>query len=128
MQLSFVRELAEREFYQIPILTEEGISNINLTILRQKERTGRVSVHMDSHLLGNVRIELILKDNQLKGYIGSDNRSGLDLLKANMIELEKAAEEGQVTLGKVEVSLIEKRNYRLNHIYNDEASQSLNQM
>ncbi len=118
MQLPFVRNLAEKEVYQIPIKTEEGIWNINLTIHREKEKAGRVSLAMESQALGNIRVELSLKDSRLKGYIGSDDPRGLDILQSNMIELHKAVEEGQIELGKVEFSLISSNGFsNLNNIY-----------
>ena len=125
MQLPFTRKLAEREIYQIPIMTEDGLSNINLTILREKEKAGRISVTMESQTLGNIRAELSLKDDHLNGYIGSDNREGLDILQNNLLGLNEAAKEGQIGLGRIDFSLITGNGFsNLNKIYSKEEIES----
>lgn len=101
-QISFARKLAEKEFYQIPIETEKGITNMNLTILRGTADSGKVSVTAWTNELGNIKADFTLKDKVLKGFISSDNRAGLEKLKNNMDEVEAAAEQSQVTLRQLD--------------------------
>lgn len=101
-QISFARKLAEKEFYQIPIETEKGITNMNLTILRGAADSGKVSVTAWSNELGNIKADFTLKDKVLKGFISSDNRAGLDKLKNHMEEVEAAAKQSQVTLRQLD--------------------------
>lgn len=101
-QISFARKLAEKEFYQIPIETETGITNMNLTILRGAADSGKVSVTAWSDELGNIKADFTLKDKVLKGFISSDDRAGLDKLKNNMDEVEEAAKQSQVTLRQLD--------------------------
>ena len=101
-QISFARKLAEKEFYQIPIETEKGITNMNLTILRGETDSGKLSVTAWSNELGNVKADFTLKDKVLKGFISSDNRGGLDKLKNNIVEVEEAAKQSQVTLRQID--------------------------
>jgi hypothetical protein len=97
-QMTFARKLAEKEYYQIPIETGRGITNMNLTILRGTEDSGKVSVTVRSEQLGNIKAEFTLKDRMLKGFISSDSRGGLEQLQKNAGELETAAAESSVTL------------------------------
>ncbi|MDF2513918.1 MAG: hypothetical protein K0S04_3784 [Herbinix sp.] len=101
-QISFARKLAEKEFYQIPIETEQGITNMNLTILRGETDSGKMSVTSWSKELGNIKADFTLKDKVLKGFISSDNRAGLDKLRNNITEIEEAAKQSQVTLRQID--------------------------
>ncbi|HHV09713.1 MAG TPA: hypothetical protein GXX75_05465 [Clostridiales bacterium] len=101
-QISFARTLAEKEFYQIPIETEKGITNMNLTILRGGSDSGKMSVTAWSGELGNIKAEFSLKDKVLKGFVGSDNRAGLERLRTAMGEVEEAAKQSQVTLRQID--------------------------
>ncbi len=77
-QMTFLRTLAGKEFYQIPIETDKGITNMNLTILRGTETSGKVSVTIWSEQLGNIKADFSLKEQTLKGFISCDNRNGLE--------------------------------------------------
>ena len=83
MQINFAKRLADREFYQIPLATEEGVTNINLTIIRGSNHVGKVSVTVYSEFLGKIKSDFILKDKELKGFISCDNRFGLELIQKN---------------------------------------------
>ncbi|MDF2943150.1 MAG: hypothetical protein K0S01_2008 [Herbinix sp.] len=120
-QMTFLRTLAEKEFYQIPIETDNGITNMNLTILRGAESTGKVSVTIWSEQLGNIKAEFSLKDQTLKGFISCDNRSGLQELQRNAGQIEIAAQENAVTLKQMDfgVQRKEKDTYSYQNPEND---------
>lgn len=104
-QMTFIRTLADKEFYQIPIETEKGITNMNLTILRGSETSGTVSVGIQSEQLGDIKAEFSLKDRILKGYFGSDNRYGLEQLQKNTEIIETAAQESNITIKQLDYSI-----------------------
>lgn len=101
-QMTFIKTLAEKEYYQIPIETDRGVTNMNLTILRGTKETGKVSVTIWSEQLGNVKAELSLKDRTLSGIITSDNSRGLEQLQKNDGQLKEAALESDVTLKQLD--------------------------
>lgn len=103
-QMTFIRRLADKEYYQIPVETEHGIMNMNLTILRGAKETGKVSVMLRSEQLGNVKADFSLKDKTLKGLITGDSRSGLEQLQMNAGLIEAAAQERDVTLKQLDFS------------------------
>ncbi|HWT74730.1 MAG TPA: DUF6240 domain-containing protein [Mobilitalea sp.] len=109
-QISFIRTLAEKEYYQIPIETEKGITNMNLTIQRGTQTSGKVSVTIHSEQLGNVKAEFTLKDKALQGYISSDDRSGLEQLQRSSGEIQTAAEESAVSLKQMDFVMQSKDN------------------
>ena len=114
-QLTFLKNMASKEFYQIPIETKNGITNMNLTILRGSETTGKVSVTVWSKELGDIKAELSLKEYMLKGYIVCDNRNGLQRLQAKAEEIEKAAKTSNLNLKQLDFAIIGKESD--NYIY-----------
>lgn len=110
IQMSFLRTMAAREFYQVPIQTAKGITNVNLTILRGGESGGKVSVTVYSEQLGDIKAEFSLKQQMLKGFISCDNRNGLDKLQAHMAEIEKAAKENDITLKQMDFGISNREN------------------
>jgi HAMP domain-containing protein len=104
-QLTFLRQLAEKEFYQIPVETAKGVTNMNLTIIRGSEASQKVMVTVWSEQLGNVKAEFTLKNETLKGFISSDSRIGLDLLEKNADGLRQTAEDNQLILRQLDFGL-----------------------
>ncbi len=119
-QMRFLRTLAEKEFYQIPIETKNGITNMNLTILRGATGSGKVSVTTWSEQLGNVKTEFSLKENGLQGFIGSDSRSGLEQISRNSQLLRSTIEEQDVTLKQLDFVLL--RNEKEANSYTNQLS------
>ncbi len=105
MQMSFLRTMASREFYQVPIQTAKGITNVNLTILRGGESGGRVAVTVYSEQLGDIKAEFSLKEQMLKGFIRCDDRNGMEKLRAHMTEIEKAAKEHNIILKQMDFGI-----------------------
>lgn len=83
-QLQLGAQLAREERYQIPILTSDGVTGINVRIVRSSEKKGRVRVTMDSESYGRVAAELQSTDRGVKGYFASDSRAGADRLQQEL--------------------------------------------
>jgi hypothetical protein len=98
MQMTFLKTLAAKEFYQIPIETKKGITNINLTIIRGTEDSGKVKVNLWSEKLGNVRAELSVKDQVFRGFVSGDSWGELEELKKNAEQISEAAREEGLTV------------------------------
>ncbi|MHB8128193.1 MAG: DUF6240 domain-containing protein [Mobilitalea sp.] len=109
-QMTFLKRLAEKEFYQIPIETGSGVTNMNLTILRGTENSGRVSVTIWSEQLGNLKANFSLKEQTLKGFISSDSKRGLEELQKNASEIEKVAEENSLTMKQMDFGILSREN------------------
>ncbi len=115
-QITFLRRLAEKEFYQIPIETSKGYTTMNLTILRGSEHAGKVTATIHSELLGELKADFSLKDGALKGFISSDNQAGLDRVKENTAQIVRAAEENNIIIKQLDFGIQQKDgNYRYPH-------------
>jgi hypothetical protein len=104
-QMTFIKTLAEKEYYQIPVETDSGVTNMNLTILRGTKESGKVSVTIWSEQLGNVKADFSLKDRTFTGLITSDNRSGLEKLQKNAGKLTEAASECGATVKQLDYGI-----------------------
>ena len=105
MQMSFLRNLAKREFYQIPLEASGKITNINLTIIRGKEAGGKVTVTLLSERLGSIRAEASLKDSKLSGYIACDYIGSLKILESQTEPLISVAEEEDISIKQLNFCL-----------------------
>ncbi len=112
-QITFLRQLASREFYQIPVETDKGITNMNLTILHGGQISGRVSVTAWSEELGDIKAEFSLKDHNLVGFIACDRRDGVEKLQAQSAVIDKAVKEYNINLKQLDFGITgkEKDNY-----------------
>lgn len=80
--MAFLNNLATRESYEIPLAIGEKVTNVNVTIVRNTEETGKVNIGITSESLGKVTINFSIKKEGLKCFITCDNRNGLDTLKS----------------------------------------------
>jgi hypothetical protein len=101
-QMTFLSGLADREFYRVPIETDGGITEMNLTIIRGTQSSGKVSVSIASKQLGNIKAEFSLKYQELKGFFSSDNRDGLKLLQGNIKTIEKVAQDNDLAIKQID--------------------------
>ncbi len=104
-EMTFLSTLAEKEFYRIPIETISGITEMNLTIIRGTQTSGKVSVSIASERLGNIRAEFSLKHQELTGFFGSDNPDGLDLIQNNIKSINNTAQENNVVIKQIDFGI-----------------------
>lgn len=79
--LRLQEHLMKRQSYEIPILTGDTVTTINLTILRGEEQTGRIQLNMEHEDFGRMSGEMQVQGGQIKGLILCDDRVGFDALK-----------------------------------------------
>lgn len=99
--MSFLKIMAKRENFEIPIAVGDKVTNVNVTILRNTEETGKVTISIASEKLGKVSASLTVKEQGLKGLITCDNRVGLEAIQSASDDIEEA-----ITLVGVEVKQI----------------------
>lgn len=102
-QMALIKTLASKEFYHIPIETEQGITGMNLTIVRGSGTTGKVSVNVTTEVLGRIKADISLKDRMLNGYIVSDSRNGIKLLQGSLQGMRDMLKEEKITVKQLEV-------------------------
>ncbi len=83
--------LSRRRCYEIPVVTEEGITNINLTLVNGHNEKGKVSIRMSTETRGNISCEFTIKNDKVQGLILAENSNeiGSGLLSAIEGDIEK---------------------------------------
>ncbi len=88
-QLSVTSNMARYFHYNVPVMTEQGVTNVSFKVLpgATAEEAGTVSVFMESEDYGRISAKLTVTEGEVKGYIASDSRAGADALKRRINEL-----------------------------------------
>ncbi len=80
--------MARRDKYQVPVQTEDGVRVVNLTVKHDERRSGSIELSTSGKLMGKVKMTVKLDgDNNLRGYVISDNSDGNELLSVHADEL-----------------------------------------
>ncbi len=123
VEMTFLRLLANKEFYRIPIETDHGITNMNLTIIRGSDTSGKVSISINSNYLGNIKAEFTLKNKKAQGYISCDNRQGLEELQKKTELLNQFATEAGLEPIELDFIIQGKRTEENHFPYRDNENQ-----
>ncbi len=95
LQASLVRS----RNYDIPILTGDTITNMNVTILTGSNDSGKVKISMKSDgvsgdsVIGNISAEFKVVSDKVKGLILCDDRDSYDALMADADELKSSLQQ-----------------------------------
>ena len=98
--------LSAGERYEIPLVTQDSVTSMNLTIVHDDANAGSVQVSMDSKVLGNIQITMTLKEDTVNGYIVCDSRQGYEALQQAGME-ERLAGIG-MEVGRIYYTMAQK--------------------
>jgi nitrogen regulatory protein PII-like uncharacterized protein len=65
--------MSDRRSYEIPIATENGITNINLTLVRSENAGSMINIRLDSEIYGNINIDYSIRGDRLQGLVLTEN-------------------------------------------------------
>lgn len=99
--ISFYRNLRTHQMYEIPLVTEHGITNCHVTVKDGDEKQkGTVEITMDSETNGRIQATFRVAGNRVSAFVTADERDGQKFSKAVLEATEKDLEEmGYVTDG-----------------------------
>lgn len=94
--ISFYRILRKREMYEVPIITEKGITTVNITIQDSNASvgSGTVQIRMDSEELGQIHATFKLKGRELTGFITSEDENDLSAGREIFERMEQRLSDG----------------------------------
>lgn len=75
--IELAKNLSNNQCYEIPIVTGDSVTQINLTIVNGAKDSGKVQISLESEQLGKMQAEFQLKGDSLKAMILCDNAEGL---------------------------------------------------
>ncbi len=105
--MRLVRTLAKKQRYEIPIITDDNITNVHLTVISGGLEQGKVEVGIQSEKLGNIRAEFAINNNELIGLVAGDSARCSQALKGGCDDLEWRLENAGIRIGSV--------NYGIDH-------------
>lgn len=99
--IQFITQMAARENYQVPLITAQGVTNVNVTLLKNTGDTGRAAIRVPSGKFGNIELNLSVKNNETSAFITCDTREGLEALKENQDALIEALSAGNTKIKQI---------------------------
>lgn len=80
-QIALGTQMAKDEYYAIPVMVADELTNVQLKIVRGKEERGRVDVLFETPKLGKVAARFQVQEDSVKGYVVSDSYRTIEELK-----------------------------------------------
>lgn len=91
--ISFYRNLRSRQMYEVPLVTEQGITNCHITIQDGgKKEKGTVEISMDSEAFGKLQATFRVKDRHVKGFVTVERAESMEKCGQILAEFEKDLE------------------------------------
>lgn len=111
--IALAKTLSHQENYQIPILTGNTITSVNLTVINGTNESGKVSIQMDSDDFGKIDIEITVKNQDVKGYIFCNSNEGYRAFTKERETLKEALKEEGFELKQLDYGMDSKWKSRL---------------
>lgn len=97
--ISFYRSLRTYRMYELPIITERGVTTCNVTIRDgEKQEKGTVEISMDSENLGSVQATFKVSGKRVRGFVTAENADSLAECRRILDKFEKDLGENGFTM------------------------------
>lgn len=97
--ISFYRQMRHFQKYEVPIITEHGVTACSVTVRQGKEsEKGTVEISMDSARLGIVQATFKVTKEQVSGFITSEEDDALEMSRELLTNFEKDLEMNGFTM------------------------------
>lgn len=93
-QIALGTQMAKDEYYAIPVMVADELTNVQLKIVRGKEERGRVDVLFETPKLGKVAARFQVQEDSVKGYVVSDSYRTIEELKNQAGSITGQPEQG----------------------------------
>lgn len=108
----FISGLRKERHFEIPVLTEKGVTGVSLTVMPSEQEGGRVRIVMEdiiSHAgedSGNtIMAEFSLREGQVSGYIAGTAGETAKLLEEGRETIEAALLENGTGIGQIQIGV-----------------------
>lgn len=91
--ISFYRQMRNYQKYEVPIVTENGVTTCSVTLIQGKSsEKGTVEISVDSYRFGNVQATFKVSGERVSGFVTSDEEEGQKISGEILAEFEKDLE------------------------------------
>ncbi|ABX44198.1 DUF6240 domain-containing protein [Lachnoclostridium phytofermentans] len=97
--------LNKKEHYNIPLITKDSITNINLTVIHGTTNEGKVYISYPSNTFGTIQAELYASDENAKCFITVEDRAALENLKENQELLLEALKNQDISISSINIAI-----------------------
>ena len=92
--ISFLGAIRDYRMYEVPLMTEQGVMDMNITIRDGKgSERGTVDISVDSETLGSLRASFKLTGTHVSGFITAERSESVDTYAQMLKNLENDMEE-----------------------------------
>lgn len=85
--------LRRSQSYDIPIKTGDSITSLNLTIVNGTDESGKIHIHMEDDIFGNISMDFKAGKDSVKGLILCDQRDTFEKMQNQNASIEKEVEK-----------------------------------
>lgn len=96
--ISFYQSLRSHQTYEVPIITERGVTACHVTIQSGGSRKGTVEISMESDELGKVQATFQVSGSRVRGFVTVEQPEHLDICQIILDGFEKDLEENGFTM------------------------------
>ena len=96
----FQSSRAGRYSYDVPVVTGDQVTTMNVTLIQGEEDTGRVQIYMD-----NISAEFRVQQGEIKGLVLCDDREGYDTLSGDGEKLTQALQQDGYNVKNISYSM-----------------------
>lgn len=98
-QISFYGKLRNYQMYEVPVFTEQGVTNCKVTIQSSSpQEKGTVEISMESPEFGSLQASFKLNGKRIKGFVTTSDKEKISLCQSRMDQFEKDLEENGFTM------------------------------
>ncbi len=115
--MAFAINMTKQKSYDIPMVINDDVTNVHLTIIDKHSPNSRISINYTSEQLGHTNIEFSIKNDVIDGYIISDNPDMINALKNNNSNLENDLTSYNLRVKQIAYGTKKSLNY--DYIFND---------
>lgn len=102
-QLHIAGAAAANEEYDIPVLVEDEMTTIHLTLRHDANESGRVSVTMENEKYGKISASFILQEQKVSGFMTAETQKTQEVLQQTARLFAKQAQESGLDVEELPV-------------------------
>lgn len=97
--ISFYRNIRKRQMYEIPLMTEQGVTTCHVTIQDgESKEKGAVEITLSSEQFGRIQAGFRVRGHHVKGFVTAERPEGVSICRGPLHEFEKDLEEMGFTM------------------------------
>lgn len=93
-QIQLQQALGKKEYYEIPVLVGDSLTNVSLKIVRGEKEKGLIGIGFETESLGKVSVEMQVTLKGVKGELKAEKKEALD-------GFEQVAKELNTTIAEI---------------------------